>query len=85
LYKLITLHMLKAASVLVNLVDYCSTLFLVIKVKDDTNVSGELPAHLARLSALQNQLHEIWWDLLPLELLQVKPLMDYRKSLCDVL
>lgn len=72
--------MLKAASVLVNLVDYSSTLFLVIKVKDDTNVSGELPAHLAQLSALQNQLHEIWWDLQPLQ-----PLMDYRKSLCDVL
>lgn len=53
--------MLKAASVLVNLVDYCSTLFLVIiKVKDDTNISGELPADLAPLCILQNQLRQIW-------------------------
>lgn len=58
--------MLKAASVLVNLVDYCSTLFLVIiKVKDDTNISGELPADLVQLSVLQNQLCEVWWDLHP--------------------
>lgn len=66
LCKLITVHMLKAASVLVNLVDYCSTLFLVIiKVKDDTNISGELPADLVQLSVLQNQLCEVWWDLHP--------------------
>lgn len=50
LCKLITVHMLKAASVLVNLVEYCSTLFLVtIKVKDDTNTRGEFPADLAQL------------------------------------
>lgn len=53
--------MLKAASVLVNLVHYCSTLFLVIiKVKDDTNISGELPADLAQLRILKNQLCQIW-------------------------
>lgn len=65
LCKLITVHMLKAASVLVNLVDYCSTLFLVIiKVKYDTNLSGELRADLAQLRILQNQLRQIWRDLL---------------------
>lgn len=49
--------MLKAASVLVNLVDYCSTLFLVvIKVEDDTDISGELCTDFAQLCVLQNQI-----------------------------
>lgn len=73
LCKLITVHMLKAASVLVNLVDYCSTLFLVvIKVEDDTDISGELCTDLAQLCVLQNQ---IWWLSSPGPG-PAKPLMD---------
>lgn len=46
--------MLKAASVLVNLVDYCSALFLVsIKVRNDTNINGGFSIDGAPLSALQ--------------------------------